>query len=284
MQAARGNSGLSLAVAAPAPNPTLRDSPAAAVAHGADLLSSQMLAVPAYFRPGGDWGRMQHASAAVGLAVLNPGSGPGAGPEAVYTEAVRASQRAGLRILGYVRTAFGNQTISPLGQITADIDAHFMWYGVDGIFFDEVSTDVSLHPYYAGLRAHVRERRPHAITVINPGCMPSESYMSVADIVVTFENTHTAYTQELLELPDWTRRYPQKRFWHLVYGAVTAADMSHAVVLSRRRRAGWVYVTPCGTDIDVDGSFSPHPWCRLPSEAYWAAELAAVGAGESTAG
>jgi len=239
------------------------------------LAAAQAIAVPAYFRPGADWDRMSQAHPALGLAVLNSCSGPGAAPEREYVDAVARCQRAGVRVIGYVHTAFADSVARPPERAIAEIDAYYAWYGVDGIFFDETSSDAAHVPYYAELTAFARQR-PGALTVLNPGCVPAEQYMQVADIIVTFENTYAAYTHAFPRLPGWMGRYAPRRFWHLVYAAPDAQAMEHAVALSRRRRAGWLYVTPCAPGVSVDGGHSDHPWCRLPSEPYWSAELTAV--------
>jgi hypothetical protein len=42
---------------------------------------------------------------------------------------------------------------------------------------------------------------------------------------------------------------------------------SQAIALSKQRGVGWIYVTPAGV---------PNPWQSLPSNFYWANELALV--------
>jgi hypothetical protein len=226
---------------------------------------AQNLAVPSYFRPGPLWQRLQAGAPAVGLVVMNPENGPADQRDHRYAEQVRQSQAAGLRVLGYVYTRYADGSRS-VEAVRDAIDRYYDWYGVDGIVFDEVSTDRSRLPYYATLNAYVKARAPTAVTVINPGTRTRECYMDVADIVVTFEGPYTAYLARYTA-PDWVARYPPSRFWHVVHSTPRMEDMLTAVQLSKARRAGWIYVTD---------DLMPNPWDTLPDGDYWQAELQAV--------
>ena len=68
---------------------------------------------------------------------MNPGSGPGAGPNSDYTHEVDLLRAAGGQVIGYVPTTYGAR---PIDQVLADVDAYYAWYGLDGIYFDEVAS------------------------------------------------------------------------------------------------------------------------------------------------
>ncbi|MGI8856672.1 MAG: hypothetical protein ACR2JW_13060, partial [Thermomicrobiales bacterium] len=61
--------------------------------------------------------------------------------------------------------------------------------------------------------------------------------------------------------PRWMRRYPPERFCHLVHAVPTEKALRRTLSLSKRRRAGWCYVTPATL---------PNPWATLPPDPYWA--------------
>jgi len=61
--------------------------------------------------------------------------------------------------------------------------------------------------------------------------------------------------------------YSPRHFWHLIYSTPTVSALAQVIRLSRRRHAGFVYVTGAGL---------PNPYGGLPSDSYWAAELADV--------
>jgi hypothetical protein len=231
--------------------------------HADAAAPSQRIAVPSYFYPGSLWTQLNAASPTVGLAIINPNSGPGDAPNPDYVAQVIRAKAARITVIGYVHTSYGDRAAS---VVQAEIDKYYAWYGVDGIFLDEVSTDCARLSYYSAFHANIKARGGAARVVLNPGTQTSECYMSVADIVLTFENTYTVYTTRY-SAPAWVQKYPAERFWHLVHDTATTTQMQRAVTLSKQRRVGWVYVTP---------DKLPNPWDTLPAKAYWNAELAAV--------
>lgn len=276
-------------------------SPAASAAAG----EQQRVAIPSYFYPETQfstdkyWSQMESASPTVGLAVINPDSGPGAAPNADYADQVASSEAAGLDVIGYVYTSYANTSPDANGDRTrtlaaakADIDRYYAWYGasgLDGIFLDEVTTAAgpdtnsctaanpsgaaNPYPYYEELYGYIKAKGGKV--VLNPGTHPSECYMRASDIVVNFESAHATYANDYPANPAWVSDYAPSRFWHLVYGSSGEAEMRQDVALSQQRHAGWVYVTPDGL---------PNPWDSLPTEPYWGSELSAVNAAAAPAG
>lgn len=223
----------------------------------------QRLAIPAYFPPGPLWTTLDAAAGSVGMAIVNPDSGPGNAPSSAYATQIKASQSQGIHIIGYVDTDYAAR---PLVDVRRDIERYVTWYGTDGIFLDQVSVSRTRLPYYAEIAAEIKAGDTKALTVLNPGAAVPESFMAVADIVVTFEDTYDAYTKRRYT-PRWMRRYPPDRFWHLIHAVPTEKALRRILSLSTRRRAGWLYATPATL---------PNPWSTLPPDAYWAEELAAI--------
>ncbi len=235
----------------------------------------QTIAIPSYFYPdsgGADslWDRTDEGAPAVSLAVVNPASGPGETRDPAYAAQVQKSQAAGLTVLGYVSTGYANTSDTnpdrTVAAVEADIDKFYDWYGVDGIFLDEASTDCQYaappDSYYDELYQHVKAKGVEAVVAINPGIQTNECYMSVSDIVVNFEGSHQKYVSSY-SAPDWVKGYDPGRFWHLVYDSPDATTMKQDVATSKGRNAGLIYVTP-----DV----LPNPWDTLPSVPYFEAE------------
>jgi hypothetical protein len=179
--------------------------------------------------------------------VINPHNGPGLQEHEAYRKAVREVQHAGTRVLGYVRTAYGTR---PASEVTGDVDRYRSWYGVDGIFLDEASPDVSLVPYYAGLARHVRAGAGGTV-VLNPGVVPAPEYFGVADVVVTFEGAAAGYATAASAMPDWLRRERPDRVAHLIY----AASRDQALSAIGSGAAGYIYAT---------SGLMPNPWRTLP--------------------
>jgi hypothetical protein len=67
--------------------------------------------IPAYFYPGTLWDRSTNASPKVGVMIMNPNSGPGDKIDQNYVKAVDKAQQAGIKILGYVATTYGNKRL-----------------------------------------------------------------------------------------------------------------------------------------------------------------------------
>jgi Spherulation-specific family 4 len=227
--------------------------------------SAQSMAVPAYFYPGSFWTQMDQAgSSALKLAVMNPASGPGSAPDPQYVSAVRAAQAAGITVVGYVYTSYGARS---LAAVESDVNAYYGWYGVNGIFFDEASNSCASASYYATLNSFVKSKGGTARTILNPGTQTSECYVPDADILLTFEGSYRQYVSGY-SAPSWVSRYPPSHFWHVIYGTPSTSAMTQAVALSKRRGAGFVYVTP---------DTLPNPYDTLPTGPYWTGELANIG-------
>ena len=182
------------------------------------------------------------------MVVVNPDSGPGAEEGRAYGEAVRTLQAAGIRVLGYVPTTYG---VRPLADVLADVRRYLAWYRVDGIFFDETSSDAALLPYYRALGRQARGGLDRVV-VLNPGVPPAAGYFDIADIVVTFEGSYAAYAGAMEATPDWLRRMRADRVAHLIYGATRAEALDAA----GEAAAGYVYVT---------SGAMPNPWRSLPT-------------------
>jgi spherulation-specific family 4 protein len=204
--------------------------------------------IPAYVPPHAIV-ELARASARPRLVVINPANGPGADALPAYRSAVRAAQRAGARVLGYVPTTYAER---PAADVVADIDRYASWYRVDGIFLDEASHDVDRLGYYAALGRHVHAGADRLV-VLNPGVVPASGYFDVADVVVTFEGPYAGYGAAMKATPDWVRDQPPERVAHLVYGASRREAMA---TVRHPQKAGYVYVT--------SGSM-PDPWRTVPS-------------------
>jgi hypothetical protein len=229
------------------------------------VAAAQSMAVPAYFYPGSYWTQMEQAgSSALKLAVMNPASGPGSAPDPKYVSAVRAAQAAGITVVGYVYTSYGARS---LAAVESDVNAYYSWYGVNGIFFDEASNNCATASYYATLNAFVKSKGGTARTILNPGTQTSQCYVSDGDILLTFEGSYKQYVNGY-SAPSWVSQYSPSHFWHVIYGAPTTSAMAQAVQLSKRRGAGFVYVTP---------DTLPNPYDTLPTGPYWSGELADIG-------
>ena len=128
--------------------------------------------------------------------IVNPASGPGERPSAAYRWAISRAQANGSRVLGYVATTYAKRDPA---AVEADAERYRAWYGVDGIFLDEVTHDEADLPYYQGLRIEA------PLLVLNPGMVPARGYFDLADLVVTYEGPFADYARRLASEPGWVR-------------------------------------------------------------------------------
>jgi hypothetical protein len=214
------------------------------------------LAIPSYVSPiSPEWGKWEALGPHIaGIMILNRNNGDDTRAEPAWAAAVKRTQASGIVVLGYIRTGYAHRNPD---DIRAKIDGVYSSYGVDGIFLDETPTDCSaIGPsgvanlaYYRALANYIKGKPGGHVVVLNPGVMPADNcWMSVADVLVTFEKaTLAAYQTSYVDAP-WTHAYTPDRFWNLVYSVPTAAEMHRVVELAHRRGVGWLYVTDDGPD------------------------------------
>jgi hypothetical protein len=186
-----------------------------------------------------------------GIAIMNPYNGPTSSVIPEYTEAVTQLQSAGVKVIGYVYTSYGARSTS---DVTTDIDTYYAQYTIDGIFFDEVSDQVSDVPYYQDISSYVYNISAGDTVVLNPGVATAEEYISIANITVVFEDSADDYLNHYIA-PSYMSDYPTYKFAHMIH-TTTSAELEQVAQLSYQRGAGYVFVTD-----DV----LPNPYDTLPS-------------------
>ena len=217
-------------------------------------MTTPPLALPAYFDPLQDataWSLVTARASAVRLVVLNPSSGPGPGRQESYAALSGRLRAAGVRRIGYVNTDYGTR---PGAEVRDECAAFRDWYDVDGVFLDQVSSEVGGLDAY---EQYVRDARSLGCrtVVLNPGVYPHRAYLDLANLVVTFDGD--LETHRTVRVPKWAMSLPPERFCHLVYGVPEDAidDVRRRVA---RSNAGTLYIT--------DGHL-PNPWGTLAG--YW---------------
>jgi hypothetical protein len=214
-------------------------------------VETRSVLVPLYVHPAVDpaaWAGLARAAHRVHAVVLNAGDGPGEIYDPAFTEAAGRLLAEGVRVLGYVDTAYGER---PLADLVAEAHRHQEWYGADGVFFDQTASGPELLPYYEELARLVRASGLRAV-VLNPGVHPDPGYAGIADVLVTFEGDWRAYRRA--PVPGWVADHPAGRFCHLVHGVPAGLSDLAARIAARRGAA-----LHCA----VNGG-APNPWDTLP--------------------
>ncbi len=205
---------------------------------------------------------MTAAAGQVGItAIMNPDNGPGSSVNSDYTTAVDVFRAAGGKVVGYAHTSYGARSQA---DVLSEVASYASFYNIDGIFLDEMSnTSVDL-AYYQSLYNSIKSTNPGYRIFGNPGTNTLESYLTAADVLVTFEN-QTGY--DTFTPDTWTKNYTDDHFAHLLYNVKDKATMLANVALAADRNVGYLYIT---------NDILTNPWDTLPQ--YWNAEVSAVSA------
>jgi len=217
----------------------------------------QHIIIPAYYYPGPVWKTTVESTGGVTFAIMNPGSGPGNCQDQLYVKTVQECKQANIKILGYVHTQYSNRDSS---VVKSEIKQFIKWYDVDGIFLDETPTDEKPLNYFIDLCTFIRNQSQRCkYVILNPGTVPAESYMNIADVVCTHEHTYENYKH--FEVPQWTYKYPASKFWHIIH-ATPKEKLNEVITKSKKLNCGNIFITQLQL---------PNPFYELPS--YWIEEL-----------
>ena len=230
------------------------------------ILSEPRFAVPAYFNPVWDatgWQDLAALGPAVSFAILNPDSGPGRVVDTAYSEPIAAVEASGGRVIGYVDTAYGKR---PSAAVLRDLVRYQSWYGLHGVFLDQVPSGRDHLAHYRRIVEAAR-RSGFGFFAINPGVIPDPGYVELADVVVTFEGPWLAYRDHATV--DWTTDHPAERFCHLVH-STPPEELAAAQDLALERHVGAFYIT------EQSGA---NPWGSLSTQL---AQTAAAGRASAT--
>ena len=231
--------------------------------HGAGAMSTrtgacpQQAILPAYFYPGPTWEAALATATTGSTVVLNPDSGPGSAPDPNYDLVVSEAVAKGVRLIGYINTAYGSVS---LAEVQQEIDEYRNWYGVTNIFFDSASSDVGELAYYQSAGAMVRSADPAAAVVLNPGDYPDPAYAGLGDQLVVFEGPDSQLLGE--QPPAWVNDYPAAMFGALV-SAVPGGQVESTIRLLATRNIADIYITD---HVETSTLYE-----QLPS--YWGTEL-----------
>jgi Spherulation-specific family 4 len=154
------------------------------------------LGAPSYQNPGSaEWaGWAAPGARAVGIMIVNLNNGDDETYYASVAQAIRATRKNGIFVLGYTYTGYGKRDPKIVRE---KIDAVYRNYLVDGIFLDEVPTGCNAsNPYfstqflyYQQLTNYVREKAGARLTVLNPGTYsPSDCWMGITNILMNWED------------------------------------------------------------------------------------------------
>jgi hypothetical protein len=176
------------------------------------------------------------------IAVINPSNGPGS-EDPNYASGIQNLQAAGITVLGYVHTSWGSRNIS---DIESEISEYKTWYGVNGIFFDEMSTSASSLSYYAAL-ANFTKSLGLGITMGNPGQGVDPRLVGVFTILNIYENAG-------MPSPSQINSYPsdgKADFAYMAYGVNSLPNQT--TVQGLTSYVSYLYITNLGGSNPYNG-------------------------------
>ena len=211
------------------------------------------------------WSQVTNAAEKVPIvAIINPHNGPdGSPPNQDYARGLEDLNRAGVKMLGYVYTKYGDR---PLAEVKQDIDLYYQHFGVKGIFLDESASSENQIAYYQDIYRHIKAKDAQAQVVINPGTHTDAVYLTspAADTAVIFENFSDNWNR--YQPRPYVSRQPSQHFAGLIHSVPDAATMKSHIDQAIERNIGYIYITDDRPDRG-DGD----PWNSLPT--YWQEEV-----------
>jgi hypothetical protein len=201
-----------------------------------------------YVYPGAAWDNVVAAanSGVKIIAIINPNSGPSAsGPDSAYKTYMQKLLNAGVEMVGYVHTLYGDRSIT---DVNNEITTYASKYtGVTGIFLDEASASSSDITYYTQVYNHIMSKGfKHSI--LNPGTQPDQGYVPISTNIVIFEDAGSKLTSG--RFASWVKCAPnaaQKAGYKYKFSGIahTTSSGSMQSVINNMQNSGMglVYVT-----------------------------------------
>jgi Spherulation-specific family 4 len=230
------------------------------------LATGQRLLIPAYFYPSGSqWQEMCDALDDRGIEaviVMNPASGPGTVADSTYAAVLDYCLSKRQQVIGYIDTDYRERN---LALVKAEVEQFYALYpGIAGVFLDQVSNEPrrAVKTYYRKLYRHIKDTRPDALVVGNPGVPALTPWQvrggGIADILCVFEMPAAEYAD--WSPPNWVASRDAATFAQLVYGTGDANDTASVCAATVEKNAGWIYVTQ---------GLMPNPWAAPPEPAMY---------------
>jgi len=179
-------------------------------------------------------------------AIINPSNGHFRESNSDFEHGIKDLHDANIKMVGYVYTSYGDRSVD---EVKADIEAWQEYYqdlGINGIFFDEVSTNKDKLEHYSQLSTIAKSRGFENI-ILNPGITTDQSYIDsgIATIVVSYENPH----DKLLSNPPSSYNKPSKSTdLSLLIYEMEDNSVDDLIQFAREHKFEYIYFTEDGAD------------------------------------
>jgi hypothetical protein len=200
------------------------------------------LIVPLYGQLGPEWEQLIQAKQAYPgvpvVAIVNAASGSGDSRNGAYASAIDSLKAVGIVVIGYVSTREGGR---PIKSVETDIAAWKSWYGVDGVYFDQMPQRPGMEGYYAFMTQFAKSHGMN-VTMGNPGTNTSLSYIGTVGTIVISERVGVP---SLSYLAGWDRAVSGKG--NFAFIARSVADYNSTYVEDAAASVGFLFVSDAST-------------------------------------
>lgn len=215
-----------------------------------------------FWNANGNWARTLTDPDVLGPLLINVGNGAGSAVDQDWLRQVKIARARGGKIMGYVSTMYGQRSRA---DILADVDKHVRFYGVDGIFLDEMTNGIGDGAKYVAayrdLYLTLKRLYGQAFWVVgNPGTSTTEDVLSCADTVMVYESDAAYYLNPTWDIhPSYYADYPSTKFWHVVH-TVTSREQALAVLKAASKlRPAFFYMTDLRFDAGASNPYATPP-------------------------
>ena len=215
-----------------------------------------------FWNANGNWARTLTDPDVLGPLLINVGNGAGSAVDQDWLRQVKIARARGGKIMGYVSTMYGQRSRA---DILADVDKHVRFYGVDGIFLDEMTNGIGdgakYVTAYRDLYLTLKRLYGQAFWVVgNPGTSTTEDVLSCADTVMVYESDAAYYLNPTWDIhPSYYADYPSTKFWHVVH-TVTSREQALAVLKAASKlRPAFFYMTDLRFDAGASNPYATPP-------------------------
>lgn len=199
------------------------------------------LLVPLYGQsglPNGEWDQLIQAKASYPeipiVAIVNAANGSGSAKNDSYAMAIQRVQAAHILVLGYVFTSLAQR---PLAEVKQDIANYKDWYGVDGVYLDQMATVAGNESYYANATKYAKSLGM-VMTMGNPGTYIARSYLGTVDTLVIYERPQLP---NLAYLQSWTKSGAGKS--NFAFIAFDVPDFNQTYAKAAATSVGLMFMT-----------------------------------------
>ncbi len=168
-----------------------------------------------------------------------------------YTDYLQSSEN--ISLYAYIATNSGQRSSA---KVKKEVDYYVNHFNIDGIFFDEVSSEDEYIPYYKNLIRYAKGYSKIKKVILNSSYAPSDFLKDTgADILVIFENY--GYEWDNFSKKDYISLSSDQKAI-IVHSVSSSSQMKSIIADALTNHIGYVYVT----DKEYD---------ELPS--YWTEEV-----------